>query len=219
MMARPIEIPAASQYRFHVDHLAGDTGSTRHLEPLIPVKPGQGSVDRDSPGHHDRGPSDPPTSTCIHRQLCCRCVCDLTGFVHERGCQCSKLCSRGVFLVAGVVRHRVPPRYLGHVTHCVEAPLARSWPVLVFSAPMRGSGVALVMRLWFGGFVVSGPATTSDAIRIAASGRVSTATDASGRCRVHGIDVTALSPKCQQPSRQSVKNPVIRVSEEQQEGR
>ena len=72
--------------------------------------------------------------------------------------------------------------------------------------------------MWCGVSVVSGPATTSDGIRIAASGRVSTATDAGGRCHVDEIDVTTLSAKCQQPSHQSVKNPVIRVSEEQPEG-
>lgn len=66
--------------------------------------------------------------------------------------------------------------------------------------------------------VVSGPATTSDGVRIAASGRVSTATDAGGRCHVDEIDVTTLLAKCQQPSHQSVKNPVIRVSEGQPEG-
>ena len=73
--------------------------------------------------------------------------------------------------------------------------------------------------MWCRVSVVSGPATTSDGIRIAASGRVSMATDAGGRCHVDEIDVTTLSAKCQQPSHQSVKNPVIRVSEGQPEGR
>lgn len=63
------------------------------------------------------------------------------------------------------------------------------------------------------------PAPTGDAIRIAASGRVTAATNAGGRCHVYEVEVIALSPKCQQPSHQSVKNPVGRVSAEQPEGR
>ena len=45
--------------------------------------------------------------------------------------------------------------------------------------------------------VVSRPATSSDAIEVAASGRVSAATDASCGCPIYELDVTALSSKCQ----------------------
>ena len=142
----------------------------------------------------------------------------LTGFVRERGDSVDAAFARPVS-IAGAVRHRVPPRDLDHVTHCVEAPLARSWPDLTFCIAFPDSRVETATRVWRRVSVVSGPATTSDAIRMAASGRVSTATDAGGRCHVDEIDVTTLSAKCQQPSHQSVKNPVIRVSEEQPEGR
>jgi len=105
------------------------------------------------------------------------------------------------------------------MTDCVEAPLARSWPDLVFSAPLRGSGVAIVMGLWFRVFVVLKPAPSGDAIEIAVSGPVSTATVAGCGGHFYEIDATTLSPECQQPSHQSVKNPVVRVSEEQPGGR
>ncbi len=105
------------------------------------------------------------------------CVCDLTGFVRERGDSVDAAFARPV-LVAGVVCHRVPPGGLGHVTDCVGAPLARSWPDLVFSAPLRSSGVALVTRLCFRVFAVFRPAPSGDAIEIAASDRISTAADA-----------------------------------------
>jgi hypothetical protein len=105
------------------------------------------------------------------------------------------------------------------VTDRGEAPLARSWPDLVFCIAFPDSGVETATRVWCRVSVVSGPATTTDAIRIATSGRVSTATDAGGRCHVFEIDATALSAKCQQPSHQSVKNTVIRVSEERPKGR
>ena len=115
------------------------------------------------------------------------CVCDLTGLVRGRG-DIVDAAFAGPVLVARVVRHRVPPRDLGHVTDCVRAPLARSWPFLAFSAPFLGSGVALVTPLSFRVFVVSRPVPSGDAIEIAASGPVSTLTDASCGCHVYGID-------------------------------
>ena len=123
-------------------------------------------------------------------------MCDLTRFVRQRGDGVDAVFA-GPVLVAGVVRHRVPPRDLGHVTDRVEAPLARSWPDLVFSAPLQSSGVALVMRLWCRVFVVPRPVPSSDAIEIAASGRISAEANAGCGCHVYGIDVTALSAECQ----------------------
>ena len=124
------------------------------------------------------------------------CVCDLTGLVRERGDRVDAAFARPVS-VAGVVRHRVPPRDLGHVTDCVEAPLARSWPDLVFSVPLRGSGVASVARMWCQVFPVSRPVPSGDAIEIAVSVRIFTTADAGCGCHVFELDVTALSAECQ----------------------
>ncbi len=77
MMARPIEIPAESQYRFHVAHFAAVTG-TRTIRytsswprPESSLRSILASVPRIE-FHHA-----PPVSTCRHRATCCRCVCDL----------------------------------------------------------------------------------------------------------------------------------------------
>jgi hypothetical protein len=73
------------------------------------------------------------------------------------------------------------------------------------------------MCLWLRVFVASRPVPSGHAIEIAASGHVSTATDASCGGHVYGIDATTLSAECQQPCQPSVKNPVNRASGEQPE--
>ena len=76
--------------------------------------------------------------------------------------------------VAGTVRHRVPPRDLGHGTDCVEAPLARSWQNIDIRT-LHGE-VAF--------FVASENSNVTDVGRAFHS------------C---GIDTTTLSAECQQP--------------------
>ena len=109
----------------------------------------------------------PPLPTC------CTCVWYLTGSVRERGASVDAVFA-GPVLVAGVVRHRSPPRDLGHVTDCVEAPLARSWQNIDIRT-LHG-------EVDF--FVVSENSNVTDVGRVVHS------------C---GIDTTTLSAECQQP--------------------
>ena len=81
----------------------------------------------------------------------------------------------------------------------MEAPLARSRPDLVFSAPLQGSGVALVTRLSFRVFVMSRPVPSDDASEIAASDRISAEANAGCGGHIHELDAATLSAECQQP--------------------
>ena len=88
-------------------------------------------------------------STCRHRATCCTCVWYLTGFGAKRACSptsASSCIGRGSVLSV-MPWHLVPPRDLSHVTDCVEAPLARSWPNLVFCIAFPDSGVKAHSRV------------------------------------------------------------------------
>ena len=101
------------------------------------------------------------------------CVCVLRVSVRERGDSVDAAFA-GPVLVAGAVRHSVPPRDLGHVTDCAEGPLPQSWPSTDTRA-LHGE---------FGFFVV---------------GEFSAATDADGVIHCARVDATTLSAECQQP--------------------
>lgn len=60
--------------------------------------------------------------------------------------------------------------------------------------------------------VVFRPALTAEPTEIVAFGRISTGTDDDNACHIHETDTTALSAECQQPSHQSVRNPVNPVA-------
>jgi hypothetical protein len=82
----------------------------------------RGACGRSSPECPYPDPSTPTAMcTCTHRATCCTCVCDLTGFVRERGDSVDAPFARPVS-VAGTVRQSVPPRDMGHATDCVGHP-------------------------------------------------------------------------------------------------
>ena len=111
--------------------------------------------------------------TCTHRATCCRCVCDLTGFVRERGDSVDAEFARPVS-VAEAVRHRVPPRDLVHVTDGGDRTLAQSWQNIDIRT-LHGE---------FGFFVV---------------GESTAATDDDGVVHCSRVGATTLSAECQQP--------------------
>ena len=100
---------------------------------------------------------------------------------------------------------------LGHVRGCGDVPLAQSCSNRRFCAQTWIPGPHVIRRACRTS-VVFGPAPTAEPTEIGTSGRISTGTDDDCACHIRKTDTTTLSPECQQPSHQSVRNPVNPVA-------
>jgi len=196
LIPRPINTPNAAQWCRHADHAASEIGTLTIRQLSVWPRPRCPCPCPSRP---------PPMYTCTHGATCCMCVCDLGVSVRIRDAQAAVTVVLRVLPVVGGNRDAL---MLFRGLSIVGLPWHLGVRWIQRTVLCLGPG-----RSRQGPDVLAGPRMAIWMNEAGIDGRISTEAHERFVLHIRGIDAPTLSPKCSQPSHQSLKNPPIPIAE------